>query len=153
MPEGSFPQSLLQQPVEARMAYFRSFTIAHPRLKEADAALKQAIQDPAGWSLIFVYGPTGVGKTTLRLWVEKHLKQSLLATLRDDPGRIPVISIEAAADSAQFSWKDYYRRPDCTRRAFGRSQDQLPRPRRVPGQLGETYPGFAGSRPGDTLCP
>jgi Cdc6-like AAA superfamily ATPase len=92
------------------MAYFRSFTMAHPRLKEADAALKQAIQDPAGWSLIFVYGPTGVGKTTLRLRVEEHLKQSLLSALRDDPGRIPVISIEAAADSAQFSWKDYYRR-------------------------------------------
>lgn len=45
MSEGGFPQSLLQQPVEARMAYFRSFTIAHPRLKEADTALKHAIQD------------------------------------------------------------------------------------------------------------
>jgi hypothetical protein len=30
------------------MAYFRSFTMAHPQLKEADAALKQAIQDPLG---------------------------------------------------------------------------------------------------------
>jgi len=92
------------------MAYFRSFTMAHPRLKEADIALKQAIQDPAGWSLIFVYGPTGVGKTTLRLRVEKHLKQVFLSALREDPGRVPIVSIEAAADSAQFSWKDYYRR-------------------------------------------
>jgi len=92
------------------MAYFRSFTMAHPRLKEADIALKQAIQDPAGWSLIFVYGPTGVGKTTLRLRVEKHIKQSLLSSLREDLERVPVISIEAAADGAQFSWKDYYRR-------------------------------------------
>jgi len=108
--EEGFPRSLLQQLAEPRLAYFRSFTMAHPRLKEADAALKQAIQDPAGWSLIFVYGPTGVGKTTLRLRVEKHLKQSLLAALKNDPGRIPVIGIEAAADSAQFGWKDYYRR-------------------------------------------
>jgi DNA polymerase III delta prime subunit len=92
------------------MAYFRSFTMAHPRLKEADAALKQAIQDPAGWSLVFVYGPTGVGKTTLRLRVERHIKQSLLPSLRDDLERVPVVSIEAPADGAQFSWKDYYRR-------------------------------------------
>lgn len=110
MPEGGFPRALLDQSVEARMAYFRAFTMAHPLLKEADVALKQAIQDPAGWSLIFVYGPTGVGKTTLRLRVEKHLKQSLLMELQADPGRVPVVSVEAAADGAQFSWKDYYRR-------------------------------------------
>lgn len=110
MAETAFPRSLLEQPPEVRMAYFRSFTMAHPRLKEADAALKQAIQDPAGWSLIFVYGPTGVGKTTLRLRVERHIKQSLLPSLRDDLERVPVVSIEAAADGAQFSWKDYYRR-------------------------------------------
>lgn len=92
------------------MAYFRSFTMAHPRLKEADTALKCAIQDPAGWSLIFVYGPTGVGKTTLRFRAERHIKQSLLPSLQDDLERVPVVSIEAAADGAQFSWKDYYRR-------------------------------------------
>lgn len=110
MSEGGFPRALLEQPAEAKMAYFRSFTMAHPRLREADAALKQAIQEPAGRSLIFIYGPTGVGKTTLRLRIEKHLKESLLPALREDPGRVPVSSIEAAADSAQFSWKDYYRR-------------------------------------------
>ena len=110
MPNGGFPQSLLEKPVEARMAYFKSFTMAHPLLKEADAALRQAIQEPAGRSLIFVYGPTGVGKTTLRFRVEKHLKESLLPALENDPGRVPVVSIEAAADSSQFSWKDYYRR-------------------------------------------
>ena len=42
--------------------------------------------------------------------VEKHLKLSLLTELQADPGRVPVVSVEAAADGAQFSWKDYYRR-------------------------------------------
>ena len=51
--------------------------------------LKQAIQEPAGWSLIFVYGPTGVGKTTLRRRVEKHLKESMMEALRQDPGLVP----------------------------------------------------------------
>ncbi len=111
MTDYAFPPDLLGQPAEARLDYFKAFTIAHPLLKEADAALKQAIHEPAGWSLIFVYGPTGVGKTTLRRRVEKHLKESMMEALRQDPGLVPVVSMEAAApDSSQFSWKDYYRR-------------------------------------------
>ena len=110
MAVGAFSRALLEQPADARMAYFRSFTIAHPRLKEADLALRKAIEDPAGLSLVFVYGPTGVGKTTLRLRIEKHLTQALLEVLQQDPGRIPVVSVEAVADAGQFSWKDYYRR-------------------------------------------
>lgn len=97
MPDYAFPRDLLDQPPEARLGYFKSFTIAHPNLKEADAALKQAIQEPAGWSLIFVYGPTGVGKTTLRRRVEKHLKESMMEALRQNPGLVPVVSMEAAA--------------------------------------------------------
>ena len=111
MPKYAFPPELLEQSPEARLGYFRSFTIAHPLLREADAALKQAIQEPTGWSLIFVYGPTGVGKTTLRRRVEKHLKEAMMEALRQDPGMLPVVSLEAPApDSHQFSWKDYYLR-------------------------------------------
>ncbi len=34
-----------------------------------------------------------------------------MEALRQDPGLVPVVSMEAAApDSSQFSWKDYYRR-------------------------------------------
>ena len=48
MADRAFPRALLEQPADARMVYFRSFTIAHPRLKEADLALRKAIEDPAG---------------------------------------------------------------------------------------------------------
>jgi hypothetical protein len=73
--------------------------------------LKHAIQEPTGWAVIFVYGPTGVGKTTLRRRVEKHLKEAMMEALRQDPGMLPVVSLEAPApDSHQFSWKDYYLR-------------------------------------------
>ena len=61
-----FPQELLSQSVAARLAYFQEKVVAHPHLKEAHQRLWQAIQQPAGASLIFVFGPTGVGKTTLR---------------------------------------------------------------------------------------
>jgi len=107
----AFPPELLQQPASERLAYFRSYTVAHPYLKAVSGALRRAIQEPAGASLIFVIGPTGVGKTTLRLRIEQELKQRFVAAGEPDPGRIPVVGFEAVApDSGNFSWKDYYRR-------------------------------------------
>ena len=56
-------------------------------------------------------GPTGVGKTTLRLRMEQELHQRFLAAGAPEPGRIPVVGVEAVApDSGTFSWKEYYRR-------------------------------------------
>jgi hypothetical protein len=111
MSQDSFPRDLLVQPASQRLAYFRSYTVAHPLLQEADAALKRAILEPAGGSLILVYGPTGVGKTTLRLRVEQHLRNTFLSAAKEDPGHIPVVGFEAAApDTGNFNWKDYYRR-------------------------------------------
>lgn len=106
-----FPRDLLEQSVATRLAYFEGYTVAHPKLKEANDALIRAIKEPAGASLIFVYGPSGVGKTTLRLRVEQKLIQEALATLETDRGRIPVVGIEAVPpESRSFNWKDYYTR-------------------------------------------
>ncbi len=33
------------------------------------------VEEPAGVSFIFVYGPSGIGKTTMRLRVEKNLRE------------------------------------------------------------------------------
>lgn len=111
MPPVGFPRELLDRSTSDRLAYFRSYTIAHPRLKTVSDALRRAIQEPAGRSLILVIGPTGVGKTTLRLRIEQELKERFLEAGEKDLGRIPVIGLEAVApDSGNFSWKDYYRR-------------------------------------------
>jgi AAA domain len=110
-PPKAFPPELLQRPAGERLAYFRAYTVAHPHLKAVSDALRRAIQEPGGASLIFVVGPTGVGKTTLRLRIEQELKQRFLETGEPHPGRIPVVGFEAVApDSGNFSWKDYYRR-------------------------------------------
>lgn len=107
----AFPLALLKQSVAKRLAYFEAYTVAHPHLKEAYEALMRAIHSPMGASLIFVYGPSGVGKTTLRLRVEQRLMQEALPDLENNRGRIPVVGVEAVApDSRNFSWKDYYTR-------------------------------------------
>lgn len=106
-----FPHELLEQSTATRLAYFTGKVVAHPRLKEAHQALLSAIRRPTGTSLILVFGPTGVGKTTLRLRVERQLIEEALPDLEKDPGRVPVLGIEAvASESGQFNWKDYYTR-------------------------------------------
>lgn len=106
-----FPRELLEQPKEARLAYFLGKVVAHPRLKDVHLALMNAIRQPAGAMLILVMGPTGVGKTTLRLRIEKQLREEALPELEQDLGCMPVVGIEAIAPSmTTFDWKDYYAR-------------------------------------------
>src|SRR5690349_6380309 len=111
MDEKRFPEQLLKQSLDERLNYFKFYTIAHPILREVYATLMQAIKEPTGIGLIFVFGPTGIGKTTLRFRVEQHIKEAALSTLTSEPGRIPIAGIEAVApDAGNFHWKDYYRR-------------------------------------------
>src|SRR5439155_23401073 len=107
----SFPRQLLERSAEDRFDYFRNHTVAHTVLKEVDEAVMQAIEQPAGTSLVFVFGPTGVGKTTLLLHIQKRLIEASQKDRQEEKGHIPVASMEAAAsDSRNFDWKEYYRR-------------------------------------------
>jgi energy-coupling factor transporter ATP-binding protein EcfA2 len=96
---------------DSRLVRFRTFTVAHPRLVEAKEALVNAIRGTEPNSLIFVFGPTGVGKTTLRLKTEQLITAEMLSELREDCTRIPVVSVEAVApESGSFNWRDHYKR-------------------------------------------
>jgi energy-coupling factor transporter ATP-binding protein EcfA2 len=110
-PTPGFPRSLLHQPIAARRGYFETKVVAHQHLKQVYEALLHAIRYPAGTSLIFVTGPTGVGKTTL---IGRMVKQ-VIEDAQSDPmttlGHIPVVAMEAPSpDSGNFSWKDYFTR-------------------------------------------
>lgn len=96
---------------ESRLNRFRSLTIAHPRLVDAKERLMTAIRSAEPNSLIFVFGPTGVGKTTLRLKTEQLIATEMLSELREHHARIPVVSVEAVApESGSFNWRDHFKR-------------------------------------------
>lgn len=109
--KNSFPRTLLLQPKEVQLAYFEGYKAAHPRLVDMNKTLMRNINQSAGASFIFVYGPTGIGKTTMRLRVEQELIEQALPTLITDRGCIPVVGVEAVGtESGNFNWKDYFTR-------------------------------------------
>jgi hypothetical protein len=106
-----FPRKLLKASSEVRLKYFVDLTIGHPYLIEAYGDLLRAIRQPFTHTLVFAYGPTGVGKTTLWRKIQKQLLEDMLPQLEQDRSRIPFVGIELASpDSGIFNWKDFYKR-------------------------------------------
>jgi hypothetical protein len=109
MNQPAFPLELLTQSTAKRLDYFKSCTIAHPRLHEADQALRVAISEPTGELLVFFYGPTGVGKTTVLNRCKRQIIEERRKEMEDDPGWVPVVGMEAVSpERGDFNWRDYY---------------------------------------------
>ena len=107
----TFPPELLRRPAKERLQYFASKVVAHPRLLEAYQSLLKVVDNPCGATLVIVCGPTGVGKTTMRLRTEHYLIEAAQAEMARDLRHVPVVSVEVSPPEGQaFSWKDLYRR-------------------------------------------
>jgi hypothetical protein len=106
-----FPHQLMHQSPQGRLDYFKAYTVAHPALKQADQAVWNTLREPAGASLVFVFGPTGVGKTTLLAQIEKRLMEMAAAGGADQRGHCPVLRLDAVSPALNhFKWGDYYQR-------------------------------------------
>lgn len=93
---------------EERLQAFKR-TIAHPHLQAADKALREVIQEPGGASLVNVYGPARVGKSTMKNHVMRTIILEMLPLLEQDRERIPLLSIVPRPPlSGSFSWRDFF---------------------------------------------
>lgn len=104
-----FPPSLLTAPPRQRYEYFLQWRVLHPKLVQAKEALWQALRYPGDHRVVHLFGCTGVGKTTLRLWIEKLLLEATRAEMERDPDFVPVASVVTPTpDQGPFGWRDVY---------------------------------------------
>ena len=50
---------------QAKLAAFKAYAVNHALLQDVDRRLMHAIAEPAGFAHVLVYGPSGVGKSTM----------------------------------------------------------------------------------------
>ena len=94
---------------QEKLDLFRDCTVVHPHLKKAYEEFRDAVKNPGGASVIFLFGPTGVGKTTLLRQIMKVMMSEKTARLERDLNYLPVATVEARApESGSFDWKVYY---------------------------------------------
>ncbi|MFL5700938.1 MAG: ATP-binding protein [Ktedonobacteraceae bacterium] len=109
---------------QARLAAFKAYAVNHALLEDIDTRLTQAILEPAGFAHMLVYGPSGVGKTTMLRRTERWVQElyarmatpSVAAAQWRHPQGSPVLPaqpllvLEARPpDGLTFNRADYYR--------------------------------------------
>jgi energy-coupling factor transporter ATP-binding protein EcfA2 len=109
-PKEGFDRELLERPWQERVDSFRRYISNHANLRAAYDQLRSAISVPIPGRIVLVYGPSGVGKTTLREGVQRRIIAEMMPELERDPGRIPIVGVKVEApDGGNFDWKKFYK--------------------------------------------
>lgn len=91
--------------LHTRLEAFKNLKVKHPRLEEMDRTLTRAIHEHTSYTLLALYGPSGVGKST----VMKHVVQRCR---EEEASRsiVPVVVVQASPEDIGASARlDYYR--------------------------------------------
>ena len=91
--------------LRARLHAFKDYKVKHPRLEETDQALRQAIDGHRSYTLLALYGASGVGKSTAMQRVARQYRDA-----EADPAVVPVVVVQASPEDIGASARlDYYR--------------------------------------------
>ena len=94
-----------------RLAAFADRVIGHRNLLAVRDGFLSRVAMPANVQIAFLYGPTGVGKTTLISAVERDVRRRYRSAAEQDPDLVPVVAVRAApAEAGPFGWSDLYLR-------------------------------------------
>ena len=95
----------LEPTLQTRLEAFIDFKVKHPRLEEMDRDLMRLIQGHRRYTMLALFGATGVGKSTVISRVAKRLREE-----EPDPSVVPVVVIRASPEDIGASARlDYYR--------------------------------------------
>ncbi len=104
--EQLFPPELLKKGRAEKIKYFENCKVAHTKLGESYRSLSEAVEDAKPGVVLTLLGPTGVGKTTI---LQRLMSESVKGfDPAANPGRMPVVMVEAVKAGGEFRWKDYY---------------------------------------------
>lgn len=97
---------------------FKEYAVWHPQLAKVDKELMRAIREPAGFTHVLVYGPSGVGKTTMIRQITRRLNTlssqgnfpKIVSHSHDNLPPLPLLLLETRPpDGGAFNRADYYR--------------------------------------------
>ena len=104
--------------IKEKLNQFKDYAVSHPHLAKVDRALMGAINEPAGFAHVLVYGPSGVGKTTMINQIARRLNGMFpTPSISSKRGRnngqlstMPLLLLETRpSDGTTFNRADYYR--------------------------------------------
>ena len=120
----NFLSGKLSESVQSQLNHFKEYAVSHPQLTQVDMLLMGAIREPAGFAHVLVYGPSGVGKTTMIRQITKRLNGTTVDLngaqgsdgFRESGYRngnvssLPLLLVETRPpDGGVFNRTDYYR--------------------------------------------
>src|SRR5258708_21515829 len=77
-----------------RLAALQQYKIKHAALEKMDDLLKNAIDEHTSYSILALYGPSGVGKSTVMKRIAEHCRQE-----EPDPSVVPVAVVPASPEN------------------------------------------------------
>lgn len=104
-----FPKQLILKSANDKIDYFKNLTVAHPKLINAYQEFKNKISVAEKNEILLIFGPSGVGKSTLYKKIIDDYNKIHLTEMLLDKGIIAIVGTEAIApDDGRFDWKDFY---------------------------------------------
>lgn len=114
----NFLSGNFEESAQPQLNYFKEYAVSHPQLAQVDMLLMGAIREPAGFAHVLVYGPSGVGKTTMIRQITRRLNGTTVDQngFRESGYRngnvspMPLLLVETRPpDGGVFNRADYYR--------------------------------------------
>jgi hypothetical protein len=95
----------MEQDARVRLEAFKAYKVKHPRLEEMDRHLMRAIHGHRSYTLLALYGASGVGKSTVMKRVAERCRAE-----EPDASVVPAVIVQASPEDIGTSARlDYYR--------------------------------------------